>query len=144
MIRPAVFGDRMRVLTMARAFHAASGVLFPFSAPMADNVFRSSLDAPDRLCLVLDVEGVAHGVLAAEAQPHRLSPVKMAFEIMFWIDPAHRGRDARKMIAAYEQWARQNDCAFIHMVGLGGDPLTTRLYERSGYLAVERHFMKPL
>ncbi|WP_244490291.1 GNAT family N-acetyltransferase [Rhizobium sp. Root483D2] len=134
----------MRVLAMAKAFHAASEVPFPFSAPMADNVFRSSLDAPDQLCLVLDVDGVALGVLAAEAQPHRFSPVKMAFETMFWIDPEHRGLHARKMLDAYEQWARHRGCAFIHMVGLGGDPLTSRLYERSGYLAVERHFMKPL
>ena len=144
MIRPAVFGDRMRVLAMAKAFHTASGAVFPFSAPMADNLFNVSLDAQDRLCLILDVDGYAHGVLAAEAQTHRFSPVKMAFETIFWIDPSHRGRHALGMLDAYEQWARQNKCAFIHMVGLGGDPLTSRLYERSGYQAVERHFMKPL
>jgi len=144
MIRPAVLGDRMRVLAMAKAFHHASGVPFPFSAPMADMLFRSSIADADMLCLVLDVDGIAHGVLAAEARAHRFSPVKMAFELIFWIDPDYRGRDAGAMLDAYEVWARQQGCAFIHMVGLGGDPLTSRLYERRGYLAAERHFMKSL
>jgi GNAT superfamily N-acetyltransferase len=134
----------MRVLHMAKAFHAASGLPFPFSAPMADLLFRSSLVDPDRACFVFDVDGIARGVLAAHAAPHQFAPIKVASELIWWVDPEHRGTSAIKMLDAYEAWATERGCQYASMVGLGHDPLTTRLYERRGYAPVERHFMRAL
>ncbi|WP_149343232.1 GNAT family N-acetyltransferase [Neorhizobium sp. P12A] len=134
----------MRVLTMAKAFHAASGLPFQFSAPHADALFRSSLTDPDRACLVYDVSGIARGVLAAQAGAHQFAAIKVASEIMWWIDPNNRGSVALKMLAAYEDWARDRGCAFAAMVGLGSDPAVGALYERRGYQPAERHFMKSL
>lgn len=142
MIRAAVQSDKLRVLVMARAFHAAAGLPFSFSAAHADAIFRASLEHEDRLCLVLDVDGVAQGALVAEAGPHPFGPAKMATELMWWIEPAHRGRAARQMIVEYEEWAKRRGCLFAHLAGLGEDPAAGRLYQRSGYSAVERHFMK--
>lgn len=144
MIRLAVENDRMTVIAMAKSFHAASGLPFPFSAPMADRIFRMALGSKDALCLVLDVDGKARGVLAAEAQMHRFAPVMMAFELIFWIEPDQRGQNGIPMLDAYEAWARGKGCMFANMVGLGGDPTTTKFYERRGYHAIERQFMKPL
>jgi len=144
MIRHALSSDRNRVLAMAQAFHAAADLPFAFSAPMASLLFDAALADDDRLCLVYELEGVAVGVLAAHAAPPMLAPVKAAHEIMWWIDPDYRGQAASRMLHAYETWARSRGCVFIHMVGLGCDPVTSRLYERHGYRAAERHFMKPL
>lgn len=144
MIRPALPSDRNRVLAMAKAFHAAAGLPFAFSAPMASMLFDAALVDDDRLCLIYEQDGFAVGVLAAHAAPHMLAPVKAAHEIMWWIEPDHRGQAANRMLHAYEEWARSRDCVLIHMVGLGSDPVTTKLYERHGYRAAERHFMKPL
>ncbi len=144
MIRSAVVADKMRILGMAKAFHKASEVPFPFSAPMAERLFLASVDDPDSFCLVYEADQEAHGILVAQARTHGFAPVRMAFELIFWIDPQFRGSAARSMLDAYETWAREQDCSFINMVGLGGDPLASRLYERHGYQAVERHFMKPL
>ncbi|WP_411036169.1 GNAT family N-acetyltransferase [Shinella sp. BYT-45] len=144
-IRKAEARDKGRVLAMARAFHAASGVAVPFSAALASMVFDATLADPDRLCLVLEVGGVATGVLAAQAGPHGFFPVKLASELMFWIDPPHRGTTAaRHMIAAFEMWARSRDCQISHLVGLGDEPAVGRLYARCGYQPAERHFMKHL
>ncbi|NTG48963.1 GNAT family N-acetyltransferase [Agrobacterium rhizogenes] len=144
MIRHAVEADKMRVLTMCKAFHAASGIALPFSAAMADSLFRASLADDDRLCLIFEEEGVARGVLAAVASPHHLAPVQMASELVWWIDPAWRGRSALKMLSAYEAWARERRCAYISMVGLGRYPAPAELYERQGYEPVEVHFLKSL
>jgi GNAT superfamily N-acetyltransferase len=144
MIRSALSGDRDRVLLMARAFHAAADLPFAFSAPMASLLFDAALADDDRLCLIYEQDGAAVGVLAAHAAPHMLAPVKAAHEIMWWIDPEYRGQAASRMLAAYEEWAKSRGCVLIHMVGLGSDPITSRLYERHGYRAAERHFMKPL
>jgi GNAT superfamily N-acetyltransferase len=129
---------------MARNFHAAAGVGFPFSAPAASLLFEASLTDPDRLCLVYESGGAAVGVLAAYAAPHPFAVAKTAQELMWWIEPDYRGAVGLKMLQRYELWARSRGCAFIHMVGLGSEPATSKLYERQGYAATELHFMKPL
>lgn len=143
MIRRALVEDKQRVLSMARNFHEASGVSFPFSAAYASMLFDACLSAPDRVCIVLDEDG-PQGVLAAQAGTLPLAPIKAASELIWWIEPDFRGRSAIQMLNAYEEWAREQGCAYTNMVGLGSDPLTGRLYERRGYQAAERHFMKPL
>lgn len=145
MIRRAVAADKFRALMLARSFHAAAALPFPFSPMHAAAVFDASLRNADRLCLVLEIAGKVEGVLVAQAGPHAFGPFKVASELMWWIEPAHRGSGAAlRMIAAYEEWARSRDCQFAHIVGLGSDPAVGRIYERRGYQAVERHFMKPL
>ncbi|NTG22051.1 GNAT family N-acetyltransferase [Agrobacterium rhizogenes] len=144
MIRSAIAGDKARVLVMAKAFHEASGVPLPFSAAAASVLFDAALVDSNRLCLVYEQDGIARGVLAAVAATHHLSPVKVASEIIWWIDPAWRGLAATRMLAAYEQWAVERECRFVGMVGLGADPAVSKLYARRGYQAVERHFLMPL
>ena len=115
----------------------------PFSAPYASLLFDASIQDPDRLCIVLDANGV-QGVLAAQAGFLPTAPIKAASELIWWIEPAHRGKAAIQMLDAYEAWARDRGCVLASMVGLGSDPLPGKLYERRGYTAAERHFMKPL
>ena len=143
MIRRAVVADKSRCLQLARNFHIASGLPIPFSPAYASLLFDACLRERDRFCLVLDDGGV-HGVLAAQAGSLPIAPVKAATELIWWIEPTHRGRSAIAMLEAYEAWARERGCMFANMVGLGSDPLPARLYERRGYIAAERHFMKTL
>src|SRR5262245_30350695 len=103
MIRRALPCDKMAILRMARDFHAASGTALPFSAPMASMVFDACLEDADRLCLVLDSNG-PKGVLAAQAGQHHFSPVRVATEIMWWVDPGARGKSLG-MLREYEAWA---------------------------------------
>jgi hypothetical protein len=144
MIRNAIASDKARVMCMAKSFHEASGIPIPFSAAAASVLFDAALTNADRLCLVYERDGAARGVLAAIAAPHHLAPVKVASEIIWWIEPAWRGRCAMKMLASYEGWAAERDCRFVSIVGLGADPAVSKLYARRGYQAVERHFMMPL
>jgi len=144
MIREAAERDRMRVLMMARDFHAASGIPVPFSAAYANSLFTTTLSDENRLCLVYAPGDVAQGVLAAQVTQLAIASVKAATEIMWWIEPAHRGRAAIQMLEAYEAWARERGCQFANMVGLGNDPEPARLYERRGYTPAERHFVKQL
>ncbi|MBZ9653553.1 GNAT family N-acetyltransferase [Phyllobacterium lublinensis] len=94
--------------------------------------------------MVLDSEGGVQGLLAAQAGPLPLAPVKAATELIWWIEPHARGRAALAMLDAYEAWARDRGCVFANMVGLGSDPLPARLYESRGYIAAERHYSKTL
>jgi hypothetical protein len=143
MIRRAEPGDKAAVLRMARDFHAASGTALPYSAATASMLFDACLAGGDRLCLVLDVDG-AHGTLVAQAGPHHFSPVRIATEIIWWVDPDYRGIDAMRFLPAYEAWARERGCQFASMVGLGSDPAVGRLYELRRYVPAERHYLKTL
>lgn len=143
IVRQARPCDKSRVLMMARSFQAASGLPIPFNAAYASMLFDTLCTSPTHLCIVLDINGPC-GVLAAQSGTLPLAPVKAASELIWWIEPDHRGRSAQAMLDVYEAWAREQGCQFVNMVGLGADPLTTRLYERRGYIAAERHFMKSL
>lgn len=153
MVRAAVDADRMRVIRLLKdsregaGFDAATGVTgftFPFVAAYAERLFLAHRAEANALCLVHDVDGVAQGVLMAVASEHPFGPVWLARETVWWIDPAHRGTAAVRMLDAYEDWARGRGCAFAGMAGMGEDPDVGRLYRRRGYRVAETHFLKAL
>lgn len=144
MIRRAEQSDRMAILSMVKRFHVESGVGLDFSPAMAMATIDRVLGDDDALALVFEIDGKLRGVFAAIIHPHFFSIERCAQELVWWVEPAYRGRGAVKMLAEYEVWARSKGCHAVNMVGLGTDPVTTRLYERHGYTAQERHFLKRL
>lgn len=144
MIRLAQYGDRLAILDMCRKFHAESGVRLAFNQAVAITTIDQVIASPDALALVLELDDVIRGVFAAAIVPNMFSHERCAQEMMWWVNPAHRGRGAIQMLAEYEAWAKSKGCSAINMVGLGADPVTTHVYERCGYIAQERHFLKRL
>jgi GNAT superfamily N-acetyltransferase len=152
MIRPAELSDKARIVTLlkhsreAAGFDQADGLTgfsFPFDPAYAARLFLAHLE-PHRLCLVLDADGAAQGVLMAVAAEHPFGPVRLARETVWWIEPDHRGSAAPRMLAAFEAWAHAEGCAFAGMAGLGAEPDVGRLYLRRGYRAAETHFLRAL
>lgn len=150
-IRRAVEADKIRVIQLLRdsrigaGFDDPSGIsgfTFPFEAAYAERLFLHHMAASNAVCLVHAPQNCAEGVLMATAGEHPFGPVKLARETVWWIDPAHRGSAAVRMLDAYEVWAREQGCRFIGMAGMGGDPAVGRLYQRRGYGVAETHFLK--
>jgi GNAT superfamily N-acetyltransferase len=144
MIRRAIVSDRLSILSMVKRFHAESGVGLAFSAALASQTIDRVLADDNSLALVLELDGGLRGIFAATIHQHFFSLEPCAQELVWWVEPAFRGRGAVNMLAEYEAWARSKGCHAVNMVGLGGDPVTTRLYERHGFTAQERHFLKRL
>jgi hypothetical protein len=151
MIRRGRLSDAPRAVELLRdsrtgaGFHkpdGVSGFVFPFDAEYAERMFLRYLAGDRLLCLVLDVDGVAQGLLLAHAYEHEFGPVWLAQERVWWIDPAHRGSAAIKMLDAYDDWWRGEGCSFGGMGGMGEDPAVRKLYERRGYRVAETHFLK--
>lgn len=152
MIRPAISRDKTRVVELLRdsrtgaGFDTPDGITgftFPFRPEYAERLFLGHLRGRT-LCLVHDVQGRAEGVLMATATEHPFGPVWLARETLWWIDPAHRGSAAPRMLDAYETWAAAQGCQFAGMVGMGDDPIVAKLYQRRGYARAETHFLKPM
>mgnify|MGYP006201867671 CR=1 FL=1 len=141
VIRPAQYDDLFAVVALARDFHAASGVPFAFDPARFSAIASGYITAPACLCLVLEVEGAPKGVLMASASMLPFAPVLAATELIFWVDPAHRGRAPRRMIAAYEDWARDQGCAMIGLSSLN-DPRVARFYGAAGFAPCDNNFLK--
>lgn len=141
IVRPALPSERFKVLALCRDFHAASGIPFEFDAAHASRAAQDHIEDPRKLCLILEAQGTLRGVLAASAAISPLAPVRIAQELVFWVDPAHRGRAPRRMLAAYEEWARSEGCAAIGLSGLN-DPRVARFFSAAGFALSENKFLK--
>jgi Acetyltransferase (GNAT) family len=153
MIRRAAWTDQDRIVALLKnsrggagfdQAEALTGFHFDFVALYAERLFQTHLLMPDHLCLVLDVDDAAQGVLMAVAYEHPFGPVRLARETLWWIEPEYRGLNAVRMLDAFEDWAREQDCAFGGMVGMGAQPQVGALYQRRGYRLAETHFLKAL
>jgi hypothetical protein len=153
MIRAALPADKTRVIRLLQDSRAGagfddpngpSGFVFPFDPAYAARLFLNYANRPRRVCFVFEADGAAQGVLMAHAFEYDFGPVWFAQERLWWIDPAHRGRAAIRMLDAVEQWAAESGCAYLGMAGMGEDPDVGVLYRRRGYVVAERNFLKPL
>jgi hypothetical protein len=142
-VREAKSADRAAIVRMARAFHEASGLPLPFDPVYAAMVTQAYIADSNKLCLVLD-EGGPAGVLAASVYRHPLAPVLAADELIWWIEPEHRGRAALEMLSTYEAWARSKGCAVIGMATPPGDERAAVIYRRRGFAAAGSHFIKSI
>ena len=142
MIRQAEMKDRIAMVRMARAFVETADAPLPFDAAYAERTAKEWISAPDKLALVLDIDGV-RGMLCGASLLSPLVPVKIAIEQVFWIDPDFRGRAAVQFIRSYEAWASEQGCNMATLATIqskGADCL----YLRLGYDRAETHYVKVL
>jgi GNAT superfamily N-acetyltransferase len=128
-VRSAEMSDRFAMLRLGRDFLEASGLPLPFDPVHAEACVKAHIADADKLALVLD-EGTPRGVLLAHVQPCLLAPVRMACELIWWIDPERRGR-GRMMLRAYEAWAETQGADLICLSAYG--ERAARLYPALGY-----------
>lgn len=143
MIRTADFSDIDQILRLSRDFVACSETGLPFDPVYLSQSITGHLSDPSCLSLVLDLDGVLRGMFFAVAVRSPLSPVLLATELAFWIDPSARGRWAFRFLRQYEGWARGLGCQRVAVAGLQNNNVS-RLYRRAGYVPAEQHFMKVL
>jgi GNAT superfamily N-acetyltransferase len=142
-VRAAIAADRWRVIRLLEESHRAAGYQFAFEAARADLLLRMHLGQEKACALVLDVDGLAQGILLAAASDHPFGAGLWAKETVWYITPDHRGRNGLRMLDAYEAWAAGLGCAVISMASLVTNDVSA-IYERRGYRAAETHFVKPL
>lgn len=150
-VRLAIPSDKLRVVELLRDSRTGagfdrpdgiSGFTFPFDPAYAERLLLQHMQSEHALALVYAPNERAQGVLLAIAHEHPFGPVWIARETLWWIDPAHRGRSAIKMLDAYENWWRGKGCSFGGMAGMGADPAVGALYQRRGYKVAETYYLK--
>src|SRR3990167_8868391 len=135
-IRRAVPLDRDRLIDLGRHFRAQT----PYRESVvddrehmqrfADTMF--SLQEDGLVLVAEDAAGVLQGMWVGTVFVHPIAGVRMATELLWWMEPEVRGTGtARRLLAMAETWARERG-AIRMQLGSWHDRLD-RFYVRLGY-----------
>lgn len=149
----------IKIATMSHYFDVYDMVLrFAANSPYTDyqvdeskvaDLVLAYLESPgsDRICFVVEHEGRAVGMLAAQTSEILFSRMKIAAETVWWMEPEFRNSTIPfKLLEAYEFWAKRVGCSIAQLstVETAHAARVQPLYERKGYRLVERGFIKDI
>jgi GNAT superfamily N-acetyltransferase len=142
VIRAATEADIPALVAMGQQFRAQTGyrTIIAESAAQMATLCRQLLGGLGTI-LVLEHDGALVGMIGLHCAPHFLSLEMMAGEVFWWVDPSRRGHGLRLLRAA-EAWARDQGAVSLQLIA--PDERVERLYERLGYRAIERTYLRRL
>ncbi len=142
-IRKAVPGDLERIVEMGMRFVAETGyhkLIQVRPEKLADTVL-SIAENPDGVVLVSESEGQVTGMIAMLAFDHPYSGTRTAQEVVWWVEPEHRGVGL-KLLRSAEDWAKENGAEAMQMVA--PTEAIGKLYARLGYEPIETSYQRSL
>lgn len=117
-------------------FHAASDLPFPATAQWADKLYTQARTDPN--WTAIERPG---GILIGMVGPSLLGPFKVAQELVWWVDPDHRGGSV-SMLKEYEAWAISKGVIALRVTSLSVFPEVETLYARMGYSKLETNWVR--
>lgn len=155
MIRPATRDDIPRLVEMAQRFYPESPYPLIYGDMPKEQVAGLSIIAMEGLAshgivpgvmLVAEHEGELVGMACLHVDPSTFNPVTVAGEIVWWIEPEHRGgMTAVRLLKASEKAAQERGAHVVRMACLAtSPPEAAAIYERMGYAHTETIFTKRL
>jgi GNAT superfamily N-acetyltransferase len=144
-IRHADEADVPALLTMAQAFVSQTKYhgLITLSLSHLETLTRNVLAAPEGQVWIAHKGDDAIGMLAMGMFEHPMSGERVASEVVWWVDPAHRGSSCgRRLLRAAEDWATEQQADLLQMVA--PDARVGRFYEALGYVSVETAYQRRL
>lgn len=145
IVRRATEEDIPRIVEMAERFYAVSG--YERIAPMTKESVAglAIITMGSGVMLVAEHAGAVVAMACLHVDHFLFNiGVKVAHELVYWIEPEHRGGMlAARMLKAIEQGAREVGASWVRMATLASSPpQASALYERMGYTPSESYFCK--
>lgn len=147
-LRYGSLDDIPSLMALGEGFFSALG--YPDDDLDRDGIPRVLHDlviSPAGFVLVADVGGGIVGAMLGLAHKPVFGRRMQASELGWFMAPNYRGsRDAVRMIAEFEAWARQRECVRVvlsRLMSMRPDAVG-RLYERLGYAERESSYAKVL
>ncbi len=143
--RVARVEDFEAILPMAKNFYEVYQTTIPFDL---ESCYRLYLDLIEHGFIVVTQKGTEIvGMLGCMVGPFPLNQnYKVATELMWWMEPEHRGtKGSLMMMHVAEELAKIDGCHQIAMSALANSPSgIAKTYERLGYVYQEGSFVKEL
>lgn len=146
-LKIATEADLSYLLDFARKFHDNSPYReFSFNPEKVSTLILHMINNPIGLILILEKDGIPVGCLAAVVEDFLFGNDRTAMEIMFWVEPGHRGMGSWELPRAYQFWANKLGCKIVTMSSLeGGNTVALdRIYRGMGFAPYEHTYMKVL
>lgn len=147
VIRPATMDDVDAIVEMGRRFYPESG--YEATAPFCEEQIAglAIVTMRDGVMLVAEKDGEVVGMACLHVEPFLFNPsVVIAHELVYWIEPEHRGgMMAARMLKAIEEACRAKGATTIRMATLSSSPeAADKLYMRAGFHLSEKYYSKGL
>jgi hypothetical protein len=137
LIREATDKDAPRIVALGMDFLA----LGPYKGQLEENPIQALKCATDFLALpnmkilVAEESNAVCGVFAMLVYPHPFSGQLTATELIWYVEPEHRGRASMELLWAAERMAY--DMGAVWMQLTAPSPETSKVYERLKYAPIE-------
>jgi GNAT superfamily N-acetyltransferase len=137
-IRRATVADTDAVVGMAMRFLSEGSyrAFISRNETVARELVERVLENSEASVLVADTGESLVGMVAAITLAHPYSGQKTVSELIWWVDPSHRGTVGIRLLSALESWAKSVHAEMIQMVAPAGSGVE-HIYERRGYVPVE-------
>lgn len=142
IIRKAKHDDIFDLLVLARGFSKEAPAMHKWDKDKTEHVLKTCIDSDITTILVMELEGEVVGGIVGVIQPLFMSQTIVASELAWFVDPAHRGKGAIKLVKAFEGWAKENGADYVTMADIRGIADLSKLYERMGYELTEAAYSK--
>jgi GNAT superfamily N-acetyltransferase len=129
---PAIYGDMPKAQAAGLAIVAMQGLADSGIAP--------------GVMLVAEQDGVLIGMLCCHIDPATFTPAVIAAELVWWVEPEHRGgMTAVRLLRAGETAARERGATVFNMAALATSPAEAReILKRLGYAPTHTVYTKRL
>lgn len=144
-LREAIQADVPRLQDMFAEFVASTqyaryvGNSPEYSAGLIERLIVND----DGIILVAERDALVIGMLALLAYQHPMSGERVAQEVFWWLDPAHRGFGVF-LLRRGERWAKSQGARRLSLMAPADKPRVMEIYEAIGYERVEVTFQKDL
>lgn len=147
MIRTATLDDVPEIARLGGMFHAQAGwAEIPYNEIDCAKSIGAFMEAENFICLVADY-GKIVGMIAGIISPVYFNHLHLSGEELFWyVDRESPHMTGARLLHEMESLAKEKGCQTWQMKSLSalnGDRMAA-LYERRGYRASERSFIKEL
>lgn len=144
IIREAITSDLEALSEMGAEFYRSGGLPGQFVPSCFATFWSERFFHRDGTILVGEVGNTAVGTIGGLVYPDPNNGDLIAQEMFWWVNRGFRGKDALRLLEAFETWARLKGAKRLVMTAVHGlrDRALGRLYAGRGYRELETNFVR--
>jgi hypothetical protein len=142
-IREATIEDAFDVMVLSQQFTKEGPGYFKFNKDKVSSFFSKAISDPSMVIFLSEDNDGVNGFIAGCYTDHPYNDIKAAVELGWFVTKEKRdGTSAMRLVRSFERWSKDIGAEWTAMSDIVGVQDLSKLYERAGYHAVERTFMK--